>query len=82
MIPPDVVETKLKAAFPDAEIQVSTRDGEHYDVTVVSECFAGKGRVQQHQMVYGTVQDEMLSGAIHAMAVKTFTPEAWQTANG
>jgi acid stress-induced BolA-like protein IbaG/YrbA len=45
---------------------------------VVSESFAGKGRVQQHQMVYKTVQDEMLSGAIHAMSVKTFTPEAWQ----
>jgi acid stress-induced BolA-like protein IbaG/YrbA len=78
MVPPDVVETKLKAAFPDAEIQISTRDGEHYDVTVVSESFAGKGRVQQHQMVYKTVQDEMLSGAIHAMSVKTFTPDAWQ----
>jgi acid stress-induced BolA-like protein IbaG/YrbA len=78
MVPPDVVETKLKAAFPDAEIQISTRDGEHYDVTVVSESFAGKGRVQQHQMVYRTVQDEMLSGAIHAMSVKTFTPDAWQ----
>jgi acid stress-induced BolA-like protein IbaG/YrbA len=78
MVPSDVVETKLKAAFPDAEIQISTRDGEHYDVTVVSESFAGKGRVQQHQMVYKTVQDEMLSGAIHAMSVKTFTPDAWQ----
>lgn len=78
MVQPEVVETKLKAAFPDAEIQISTRDGEHYDVTVVSESFAGKGRVQQHQMVYKTVQDEMLSGAIHAMSVKTFTPETWQ----
>jgi acid stress-induced BolA-like protein IbaG/YrbA len=78
MVPPDVVETKLKAAFPDAEIQIETRDGEHYDVTVISESFAGKGRVQQHQMVYKTVQDEMLSGAIHAMSVKTFTPETWQ----
>jgi acid stress-induced BolA-like protein IbaG/YrbA len=78
MVQPEIVETKLKAAFPDAEIQISTRDGEHYDVTVVSESFAGKGRVQQHQMVYKTVQDEMLSGAIHAMSVKTFTPETWQ----
>ncbi len=78
MVSPDVVETKLKAAFPDAEIQISTRDGEHYEVTVVSGSFVGQGRVQQHQMVYKTVQDEMLSGAIHAMSVKTFTPETWQ----
>ena len=80
MISPNQVEAMIQAQLPDAQVQVLTNDGEHYEVTVVSSAFAGKGLVQQHQLVYKAIQQEMLSGAIHAMAVKTYTPEAWQTA--
>ncbi len=80
MVSPDQVEAMLKAALPDAEVQVQDLTGtrDHYQVVVVSSAFAGKTIVKQHQMVYGALQEAMSSEAIHALSVKTYTPEAWQ----
>jgi acid stress-induced BolA-like protein IbaG/YrbA len=80
MISPQQVETMIKAGLPDALVQVQdlTGGGDHYQVTVVSSQFAGKGLVQQHQLVYSALQQAMLSEAIHALALKTYTPETWQ----
>jgi acid stress-induced BolA-like protein IbaG/YrbA len=79
MISPDQIEAMIKATLPDAQVQVQdlTGGGDHYQVTVVSTQFAGKGLVQQHQLVYGAVRQAMSSEAIHALALKTYTPEAW-----
>jgi stress-induced morphogen len=80
MITPQQVEAMIKVAMPDAQIQVQdlTGGGDHYQVTVVSSQFAGKGLVQQHQLVYGALQQAMSTEAIHALALKTYTPENWQ----
>ena len=80
MVNPNQVEAMIQAQLPDAQVQVMTADGEHYEVIVVSSEFEGKGLVKQHQLVYKAIQAEMLSGAIHAMAVKTYTPTEWQAA--
>jgi acid stress-induced BolA-like protein IbaG/YrbA len=82
MISPTQVEAMIKASMPDAEVQVQdlTGGGDHYQVTVVSTEFAGKRLVQQHQLVYAAVQSAMSSEAIHALALKTYTPEAWAAA--
>lgn len=79
MISPDQVATMIKAGLPDAQVQVEdlTGGGDHYQVTVVSSEFAGRSLVQQHQLVYGAVREAMSSEAIHALALKTYTPEAW-----
>jgi acid stress-induced BolA-like protein IbaG/YrbA len=73
----------IKAQMPDAQVQVKdlTGGGDHYQVTVVSSQFADKGLVQHHQLVYGALQQAMSSEAIHALALKTYTPEAWQATN-
>lgn len=81
MISPDQVETMIKAELPDAQVQVVTPDGEHYEVTVVSSQFDGKRLIQQHQLVNKAVQQHLLSGAIHAMAIKTYTPQDWAIAS-
>ncbi|MEA5506923.1 BolA family transcriptional regulator [Halotia wernerae UHCC 0503] len=80
MISPQQVEEMIKAGLPDAQVQVQdlTGGGDHYQVTVVSSQFAGKGLVQQHQLVYGALQQAVSTEAIHALAVKTYTPEAWK----
>lgn len=82
MINPDQVEAMIKSELPDAQVQVQdlTGGGDHYQVTVVSSSFEGKGRVQQHQMVYKAVQQAMSTEAIHALALKTYTPTTWATA--
>lgn len=79
MISPDQVEAMIKAGLPDAQVTASSPDGEHFEVTVISSEFAGKRRVQQHQLVYGAVQQAMATEAIHALSLNTFTPEEWAT---
>lgn len=83
MVSPAQVESMIKAGLPDAEIQVMdlTGGGDHYQVTVVSSAFEGKSLIQQHQMVYRAVQQAMSSEAIHALSLKTYTPENWASAS-
>ncbi|MBE9247920.1 BolA family transcriptional regulator [Dolichospermum sp. LEGE 00240] len=83
MISPQQVEAMIKAEMPDAQVQVQdlTGGGDHYQVTVVSSQFADKGLVQQHQLVYSALQEAMSTEAIHALALKTYTPENWQATN-
>ncbi len=78
MITPEQVKAMIEAELPDAQVQVQdlTGGGDHYQVTVVSSLFKGKGLVQQHQMVYGALKQAMSSEAIHALALKTSVPKA------
>ncbi|MBD1938097.1 BolA family transcriptional regulator [Microcoleus sp. FACHB-68] len=82
MVSPDRVEAMIKAQMPDAQVVVQdlTGGGDHYQVTVVSSQFEGKGLVQQHQLVYGAVREAMSTEAIHALALKTYTPQSWAAA--
>ena len=52
-----------------------TGDGNHFEAIVVSEAFVGKRPVARQQMVYATVQDKISSGELHALSLKTITPE-------
>jgi stress-induced morphogen len=69
------IEAMIKAAFPDAVIEIKdlAGDGDHYAATVVSEAFRGKTRVAQHQMVYAALQGNM-GGVLHALALTTSAP--------
>lgn len=80
MMAPDEVKTMLEKALPDSmvEVQDMTGGGDHFQVFVVSPSFEGKGLVDQHQMVYGALKEAMGSERIHALALKTFTPEQWE----
>ncbi len=82
MISPDQVATMIKASLQDAEVQVQdlTGGGDHYQVLVVSSAFEGQSLVKQHQLVYGAVREAMSSEAIHALALKTYTPADWAAA--
>ena len=82
MVSPDQVSDMIKASLPDAEVAVEdlTGGGDHYQVTVVSSQFEGLTLVKQHQLIYGAVRDAMSSEAIHALALKTYTPQDWAAA--
>ncbi|MEO1096048.1 MAG: BolA family transcriptional regulator [Cyanobacteria bacterium J06638_28] len=79
MVSAEQVVSMIQAEMPDAEVQVNdlTGGGDHFEVTVVSSQFEGRSLVQQHQLVYKSVNQAMSSEAIHALALKTYTPEAW-----
>jgi acid stress-induced BolA-like protein IbaG/YrbA len=51
-------------------------DGHHFEAVIVSPEFRGKTRVQQHQVVYRALGDRMRE-EIHALSMKTLTPEDW-----
>jgi len=76
------VEALIKAQLPEAEVIVKdlTGGGDHLEAIVVSKEFEGKTRVKQHQLVYGALSEAMASEAIHALALKTYTPESWSAA--
>ena len=79
MVSPDQVQAMIQSGLPDAQVQVQdlTGGGDHYEVVVVSSLFEGKRLIQRHQMVYGALQQAMSSEAIHALTMKTYTPEDW-----
>jgi len=70
------IERRIKAALPDAEIEIRdlAGDGDHWAASVISESFRGKTRVQQHKMVYDSLQGDM-GGVLHALALQTSIPE-------
>jgi stress-induced morphogen len=70
------IERLIKDSFPDAEVTIEDLrgDGDHYAACVVSSAFAGKSRVQQHQMVYKALGGR-LGGDLHALALQTALPE-------
>lgn len=57
-----------------------TGDGSHFEARVIGACFEGKSMVQQQKMVYAVLNEHIASGAIHALTIKTFTPEQWDKA--
>ncbi len=52
-------------------------DGRHFEAVIVSRAFEGKGLLQQHRLVYQALGDRMEK--IHALSMKTYTPEQWAT---
>ena len=71
----DDLESRLRAAFPDAEIVITdlAGDGDHYRARIVSSAFAGLPRVRQHQLVNRALAD-VLGGRLHALALETAAP--------
>ncbi|WNJ99613.1 BolA family transcriptional regulator [Thalassospiraceae bacterium LMO-JJ14] len=70
------IEQMIREAIPDAKVTINdlAGDGDHYAAHVVSASFAGKSRVQQHQMVYQALQGRM-GNELHALALQTSEPE-------
>jgi len=76
---PDDIRARIRATIPDADVTVrdTTGTGDHFDATVVSAAFVGKGPVERHRLVYGALNDAILgpSAPIHALALTTATPD-------
>jgi stress-induced morphogen len=83
VIAPSEVERRLLEAFPGSEVEISDLTGsqDHFQARIVSALFEGKSPVEQHQLVYRALAEEM-QGPIHALALRTYTPSAWARAQG
>ena len=71
------IEQLLQQQLQLAEVIVSA-EGSHYAVTAVGNCFADISRVKQQQMIYAPLMAAIADGSIHAVSIKTFTPEQWR----
>ena len=80
MVDPQSIEDSIRAGLDCTHVQVAG-DGAHFEAVIVSPAFAGLNRVRRHQLVYGALGRAM-DGPIHALALKTFSPEAWAKRNG
>ena len=78
MVDPKSIEDSIRAGLPCTHVQV-TGDGAHFEAVIVSPSFAGLTRVRQHQLVYGALGERMRV-EIHALSMKTMTPEEWEGA--
>lgn len=72
------IQQLIEEQLPDARALVQGDDGVHFEALVVSAAFIGKSLVQQHRLVYAALGERMEREEIHALALKTYTPEAWQ----
>lgn len=79
MVSLEQVKETIQQQIPDAEVIIRdlTGGGDHLDAIVVSSVFDGLTKVKQHQLVYDALQKELKSEAIHALALKTYTPDSW-----
>ena len=76
---PDQLKARIEQLAPGTQAQVMDLTGtmDHYQAVVVSSAFAGKLMIEQHRLVYGLLKDEMASNEVHALTLKTFTPEQY-----
>jgi acid stress-induced BolA-like protein IbaG/YrbA len=77
------IETLIREGFPNSTVRVidEVGDSNHFAATIVSETFAGKGLVQRHQLVYASLKGAMAE-QIHALSIKTYTPDEWARISG
>jgi acid stress-induced BolA-like protein IbaG/YrbA len=76
VVTPDSVKAGIEAGLDCEHVEV-VGDGEHFQALVVSNAFAGRNRVQRHQLVYAALGDRMRE-EIHALSMRTLTPQEWQ----
>ena len=66
------IEELIMQSIPDAKVSIEDLrgDGDHYSATVISKSFDGKSKLDQHKMVYDSLQGKM-GIELHALVLKT-----------
>jgi acid stress-induced BolA-like protein IbaG/YrbA len=72
----DQVRTYIMQGLLCEHVAVQGNDGQHFEAVIVSPEFVGRNKVQQHQLVYQALGERMRQ-EIHALSMRTFTPEVW-----
>ena len=78
MVTPENVKDYIRHELDCDYLEVEG-DGRHFDAVIVSKVFEGVGMLQQQRMVFQKLGDKM--EVIHALSMKTFTPEQWAKQN-
>lgn len=81
MMHPEQVRAIIAAGIACAHLEVAG-DGQHFEALIVSAEFVGKNRVQRQQAVNEVLRQHFNSGELHALSMKTQTPEEWSATRG
>ena len=80
------VKTRIETLAPGTQAQLVDLTGtqDHWQAVIVSPAFVGKSLVEQHRMIFGLFKSEVESNEVHALTLKTYTPEQYEriTNNG
>lgn len=76
MMRPEVVRALIAAQLPCEFLRVEG-DGHHFEALIVSAEFAGQSRVQRQQRVNQVLRAHFDTGELHALSMKTLTPQEW-----
>jgi acid stress-induced BolA-like protein IbaG/YrbA len=81
MMHPEIIEALLREGLPCDHLTVDG-DGRHFQAVIVSAEFVGKNRVQRQQRVNAVLKGHFDTGVLHALSMKTLTPEEWSAQHG
>jgi acid stress-induced BolA-like protein IbaG/YrbA len=73
---PEQIQALLETALADCEVRVGG-EGNHFDILVIGEVFAGLRPVKKQQMIYAVLNSHIADGTIHAVNIRTFSPAEW-----
>ena len=76
MVTPESIKQGIQAVLACEHLEVAG-DGQHFQALIVSTEFAGRSRVQRHQLVYAALGERMRE-EIHALSMRTLTPQEWR----
>lgn len=70
----EAVAQLIRDGLPGAEVEV-TGDGSHFEAVVISDAFAGLTPIKKQRLVMDTVKPQIASGELHALSIRTLTPD-------
>tara|TARA_R110002167_G_scaffold100231_3_gene261879 strand:- start:97 stop:354 length:258 start_codon:yes stop_codon:yes gene_type:complete len=69
----------IESNIEDTKAIVQTPDNVHFEAIVISSVFNQiASKVKQQQIVYKALGDKISTGEVHALQLKTYTPEKWE----
>jgi len=71
----NIIESKLVTST--AHVFDPQNDNTHFSAVVICDDFANMNLVKQHQAVMNCLKEE-LKMQVHALQLKTFTPDKWE----
>lgn len=77
---PQNLQERLQQIAPDTTVEITDLTGtqNHYEAFIVSKAFVGKSTLEKHRIVYDFLNDELKSGEVHALKLKTLSPEEYE----
>lgn len=72
------IEDKLMQSVALEEVYAITDDGSHFQVIAVGNIFAELSRVKKQQIIYAPLSAFIADNRIHALSIKTYTPNEWK----